>query len=105
MLEDAAAIVDSLGGESIGEILDSWIGFVQCTETLVKGGGDLSVGSQIVPLVATLCNHGVASLAQDYFLQSIEVIFTLGASRFYCAALIFFFFFSRGSVDRKMSPF
>ena len=71
--QDTATIVDSLGEESVGEILESWGGFVACTEALLKGHGDLSVGSQLVPLVTALCSHGLASLAQDHFLQSLEV--------------------------------
>ncbi|ONK64542.1 uncharacterized protein A4U43_C07F27180 [Asparagus officinalis] len=67
--------MDSLAEESFGEILENWGGFVACTETLLKGKGDPSVGSQLVPLVATLCVHGLGSLAQDHFLQSLAETF------------------------------
>lgn len=67
--------LDSLGDEAIGDILRSWSGFCACTQALLDGRGDLSVGPDLVPLVATLCRHGLTSLVQDHFLHALEVAF------------------------------
>nr|XP_029118458.1 anaphase-promoting complex subunit 2 isoform X2 [Elaeis guineensis] len=72
-------ILDSLGDEAIGDILQSWSGFCACTQALLDGRGDLSVGPDLVPLVATLCRHGLASLVQDHFLHALEETFKKNA--------------------------
>lgn len=68
-------ILESLGDESIQEILESWNGFCVCTEALFSGAGDLSVGSEFVSYVHILCKHDLDSLAREHFLRSIEETF------------------------------
>lgn len=68
-------ILESLGDESIQEILQSWNGFCVCTEALLSGAGDLSVGSEFVSYVHVLCKHNLDSLAREHFLRSIEETF------------------------------
>ncbi|KAJ6794959.1 anaphase-promoting complex subunit 2 [Iris pallida] len=72
-------IMDSLNEESVGEILESWSGFLACTGTLIKGQGDLSVGRQLGPFVATLCKHGLSSLLHEHFLNSLQETFKSNA--------------------------
>ncbi|XP_042501662.1 anaphase-promoting complex subunit 2 isoform X2 [Macadamia integrifolia] len=77
-------ILDSLGDNSIDEILESWNGFCVSTEFLLKDSGDLSVGSEFVSHVHVLCKQGLYSLLQDYFLRSLEETFEKnGASKFW----------------------
>ncbi|XP_077224697.1 anaphase-promoting complex subunit 2-like [Tasmannia lanceolata] len=68
-------ILDALGGDSVTEILESWSGFCNCTEVLLKGDEDLSVESEFVSFVHILCKHGLDSLIQDHFLNALEVTF------------------------------
>ncbi|OVA12205.1 Cullin [Macleaya cordata] len=77
-------ILDSLGDESIDELLKSWEGFRVSTEVLLKDNGDLSVGSDFVSNVHVLCKHGLDSLLQDFFLRSLEETFERNeASKFW----------------------
>ncbi|GAB4829126.1 anaphase-promoting complex subunit 2 [Ancistrocladus abbreviatus] len=77
-------IIDSLSDDSIEEILDSWNGFCFSTEALLGADGDLSVGSDFVSQVHSLCKHGLQSLTRDHFLCSLEASFERkGASRFW----------------------
>nr|DAD21284.1 TPA_asm: hypothetical protein HUJ06_022747 [Nelumbo nucifera] len=64
-------ILDSIGDESIDEILQSWNGFCASTEVLLKDNGDLSIGSAFVSQVHILCKYGLDSLVQDYFLREL----------------------------------
>ncbi|KAK9277366.1 hypothetical protein L1049_006908 [Liquidambar formosana] len=77
-------ILESLTDDSIQEILQSWNGFCVCTEALLSGTGDLSVGSEFVSHVHGLCKHGLDSLVRDHFLRSLEETFEKnGASKFW----------------------
>ncbi|KAJ4972980.1 hypothetical protein NE237_006154 [Protea cynaroides] len=76
--------LDSLGDDSIDEILESWNGFCLNTEVLFKDNGDLSVGSEFISHVHVLCKHGLDSLVQDYFLCALEKTFEKnGSSKFW----------------------
>ncbi|XP_052200487.1 anaphase-promoting complex subunit 2 [Diospyros lotus] len=91
MTVDAAAsvcnlgVLDSLEGEDIQEIWESWNVFCSATEALLNGGGDLSsFGSELVSQVHTLCKHGLQSLLQDHFLASLQDVFEKnGALKFW----------------------
>lgn len=72
MMWDPEAL-NSLDGEDIAVLLQSWEGFHECTDVLLRDRGDLSAGSDLVPLVSALCRYGLDSLVQDHFLQSLEV--------------------------------
>ncbi|KAF8399508.1 hypothetical protein HHK36_015375 [Tetracentron sinense] len=77
-------ILDSIGDDSINEILEGWNGYCVCTELLLKDTGDLSVGSEFVSHVHVLCKHGLDSLVQDHFLRALEETFEKnGASKFW----------------------
>nr|DAD31309.1 TPA_asm: hypothetical protein HUJ06_010160 [Nelumbo nucifera] len=77
-------ILDSIGDESIDKILQSWNGFCASTEVLLKDNGDLSIGSEFVSHVHSLCKYGLDSLVQDYFLRELEETFEKnGASKFW----------------------
>ncbi|XP_072960553.1 anaphase-promoting complex subunit 2 isoform X2 [Typha angustifolia] len=71
--------LDCLGDDAIVDILQSWSGFCALTDAILHGSGDLSVGPQLLPVVATLCSHGLVSLVQDHFLQSLEETFKKNA--------------------------
>ncbi|XP_039133519.1 anaphase-promoting complex subunit 2 isoform X1 [Dioscorea cayenensis subsp. rotundata] len=71
--------LDSLGSDEIDEILNSWAGFCVCTDAIIRGNGDLSAGSKLAPLVASLCKHGLRSLVEDHFLQALEETFKTNA--------------------------
>ncbi|PKU60855.1 anaphase-promoting complex subunit 2 isoform X2 [Dendrobium catenatum] len=68
-------ILDSLSEQTIGEILQSWIAFVSCTEILLGGSGDLSAASELASSVTILCRNGLRSLLEDHFLQYLEDTF------------------------------
>lgn len=74
MMWDPEAL-NSLDGEDIAVLLQSWEGFHECTDVLLRDRGDLSAGSDLVPLVSALCRYGLDSLVQDHFLQSLEETF------------------------------
>lgn len=77
-MENSLAILDSLGGSSIDEILQSWSGYCACTKVLIQGnsGTDLlSNESNFVSFVHLLCKHGLDGLVKDHFLQMLEVTF------------------------------
>ncbi|CAL9173792.1 unnamed protein product [Musa hybrid cultivar] len=78
MLWDPEAL-DSLDDAAIGDVLQSWASFCDCTDALLCGRGDLSAGADLVPLVATLCGYGLCSLVQDHFLHSLEELFKSNA--------------------------
>ncbi|WOL00414.1 hypothetical protein Cni_G09127 [Canna indica] len=74
MLWDPQAL-DSLDGAAIGEVLQSWAGFCDRTDALLRGRGDLSAGADLVPFISSLCRYGLDSLVQDHFLHSLEEAF------------------------------
>lgn len=77
-------ILDSVDDASITEIMESWDGFCRATEALLNGHGDLSVGSEFVSHVHSLCKRSLDSLVQDHFLRSLEETFERnGATRFW----------------------
>lgn len=77
-------ILDSVDDASITEIMESWDGFCRATEALLNGHGDLSVGSEFVSHVHSLCKRSLGSLVQDHFLRSLEETFERnGATRFW----------------------
>ncbi|RVW84122.1 Anaphase-promoting complex subunit 2 [Vitis vinifera] len=77
-------ILDSVDDASITEIMESWDGFCRATEALLNGHGDLSVGSEFVSHVHSLCKRSLGSLVQDHFLRSLEETFERnGAKRFW----------------------
>ncbi|XP_040862812.1 anaphase-promoting complex subunit 2 isoform X1 [Glycine max] len=78
------AILDSLTDDSVHEILDSYNDFCNATQSLLAGNGDLSVASDFVSHVHTLCKHRLRSLVQDHFFRLLEETFERnGASRFW----------------------
>ncbi|CAJ1864646.1 unnamed protein product [Sphenostylis stenocarpa] len=78
------AILDSLAEDSLQEIIASYNGFCNSTQSLLSGNGDLSVGPDFVSHVHTLCKHSLHSLVQDHFLLVLEETFErIGASRFW----------------------
>lgn len=84
MLCDPEAL-DSLSEDAIAEILHDWAHFCDLTVSLLsKTATCCSLDSQLGPAVASLCDHGLASLLQDHFLLSLEVITQL------CACSIIF---------------
>ncbi|KAJ8433259.1 hypothetical protein Cgig2_023211 [Carnegiea gigantea] len=76
--------LESLSADSIEEILESWNGFCSSTEALLSGDGDVAIGSDFGSQVRSLCSHGLLSLVQDHFFQSLEVNFERkGALKFW----------------------
>ncbi|KAK1290056.1 Anaphase-promoting complex subunit 2 [Acorus calamus] len=66
-------ILESLGDESIEEILHSWNDFCACTESLLRGtGSDSAIESEFASSVKSLCRHGLCSLVSDHFFQVLE---------------------------------
>uniref|UniRef100_A0A7N0T7N4 Cullin family profile domain-containing protein n=3 Tax=Kalanchoe fedtschenkoi TaxID=63787 RepID=A0A7N0T7N4_KALFE len=81
---DVVCNLGALDDNSIQAILNSWEGFTTCTESLLAGNGDLSVSSEFVSNVHTLCKHGLDSLVREHFLVSLEDAFEKnGASKFW----------------------
>ncbi|KAK6921994.1 Anaphase-promoting complex subunit 2, C-terminal [Dillenia turbinata] len=77
-------LLDSIGEEGIDEIIQSWKGFCSSTASLLNGNGDLSVGSEFVAHVHSLCKYGLDSLAKDHFLCALEETFERnGSSNFW----------------------
>ncbi|KAK1267336.1 Anaphase-promoting complex subunit 2 [Acorus gramineus] len=66
-------ILESLGDESIEEILHSWNDFCASTESLLRGtGSDSAIESEFASSVKSLCRHGLCSLVSDHFFQVLE---------------------------------
>ncbi|XP_061370906.1 anaphase-promoting complex subunit 2 [Gastrolobium bilobum] len=77
-------ILDALTQDSVNEIVDSYSGFCNATQSLLSGTGDLSFGAEFVSHVHGLCKHGLDSLVRDHFLRALEETFERnGASRFW----------------------
>ncbi|BAT86021.1 hypothetical protein LR48_Vigan03g256900 [Vigna angularis] len=78
------SILDSLSEDSLHEIIGSYNGFCDATQSLLTGNGDLSVAPDFVSHVHALCKHRLHSLVQDHFLRVLEETFERnGASRFW----------------------
>ncbi|CAI0405950.1 unnamed protein product [Linum tenue] len=78
-------LLDTLGGDSIKEILDSYNGFCSTSDALLNPTSvNLSVGREFVSHAGVLCKHGLHSLVRDLFLKSLEETFERrGALRFW----------------------
>ncbi|KAI8535246.1 hypothetical protein RHMOL_Rhmol10G0158800 [Rhododendron molle] len=77
-------VLDSLNGDAVQEIVESWNGYCLATEALLNGNGDLSFGSKLVSQVRTLCNYGLESLVEEHFAGFLEETFEKnGASKFW----------------------
>ncbi|XP_027336585.1 anaphase-promoting complex subunit 2 isoform X1 [Abrus precatorius] len=78
------AVLDTLTQHSVHEIIESYNGFCNATQSLLSGNSDLSVGTVFVSHVHALCKHHLESLVQDHFLRVLEEMFERnGASRFW----------------------
>ncbi|XP_038707885.1 anaphase-promoting complex subunit 2 [Tripterygium wilfordii] len=66
-------ILDTLTGDSIQEIIESYSNFCANTESLLNG--DFSVDSEFACNVHGLCKYGLNSLVRDQFLGSLEETF------------------------------
>ncbi|PSS28755.1 Anaphase-promoting complex subunit like [Actinidia chinensis var. chinensis] len=76
--------LDSLNGDALKEIVESWNGFCFATDALLKGNGDCSHGSKFVSQAHALCKHGLESLVQEHFIGYLEETFEKnGASKFW----------------------
>ncbi|KAG5528895.1 hypothetical protein RHGRI_029524 [Rhododendron griersonianum] len=77
-------VLDSLNGDAVQEIVESWNGYCLATEALLNGNGDLSFGSKLVSQARTLCNYGLESLVEEHFAGFLEETFEKnGASKFW----------------------
>ncbi|KAK7251905.1 hypothetical protein RIF29_35508 [Crotalaria pallida] len=77
-------ILDSLSQDSLHEIIHSYNAFCSATNSLFTGAGDLSVGSDFVSHVQSLCKYNLDSLVRDHFFRVLEETFERnGASRFW----------------------
>ncbi|XP_057494205.1 anaphase-promoting complex subunit 2-like [Actinidia eriantha] len=76
--------LDSLNGDALKEIVESWNGFCFSTDALLNGKGDRSHGSKFVSQAHALCKHGLESLVQEHFIGYLEETFEKnGASKFW----------------------
>ncbi|GFY88470.1 anaphase-promoting complex/cyclosome 2 [Actinidia rufa] len=76
--------LDSLNGDALKEIVESWNGFCFATDALVNGKDDRSHGSKFVSQAHALCKHGLESLVQEHFIGYLEETFEKnGASKFW----------------------
>ncbi|XP_078171953.1 anaphase-promoting complex/cyclosome 2 [Carex rostrata] len=79
MLCDPEAL-DSLSEDAIAGILQYWAHFCDLTDSLLyQNVPSCGLDSQLGPTIATLCDHGLASLLQDHFLLSLEEAFKKSA--------------------------
>ncbi|KAL5553745.1 hypothetical protein UlMin_041146 [Ulmus minor] len=77
-------ILETLTDDNVQEIVQSYNGFCAATEALLGSSGDLSVGSEFVSYVHSLCKHGLESLVRDHFLRAHEETFEKnGAFKFW----------------------
>ncbi|CAL0312229.1 unnamed protein product [Lupinus luteus] len=75
-------ILDSLTQDSVNQIIESYNGFCNTTQSLLSGAGDLSVGADFVSHIHGLCKFGLESLVRDHFFYVLEETFERnGASR------------------------
>ncbi|KAH7847253.1 hypothetical protein Vadar_023762 [Vaccinium darrowii] len=76
--------LESLNGDAVQEIVESWNGYCLATEALLNGKGDLSFGSKFVSQARALCNYGLESLVEEHFAGFLEETFEKnGASKFW----------------------
>lgn len=80
VVEDATSsvcdlgILDSLNGDAVREIMETWNGYCLATEAaLLNGRGDLSFGSKLVSQARNLCKYGLESLVEEHFAGFLEV--------------------------------
>ncbi|KAE9613706.1 hypothetical protein Lalb_Chr05g0220261 [Lupinus albus] len=65
-------ILDSLTQDSVHQIIDSYNGFCNTTQSLLSGAGDLSAGADFVSHIHALCKFGLESLVRDHFFRVLE---------------------------------
>ncbi|XP_022946536.1 anaphase-promoting complex subunit 2 [Cucurbita moschata] len=76
--------LDSLSDDEIQEILNIYAQFCAATEALLNDTGNLSLRSEFVAHVQSLCKHGLESLVLNHFLRALEENFeTNGAMEFW----------------------
>ncbi|XP_058187692.1 anaphase-promoting complex subunit 2-like isoform X2 [Rhododendron vialii] len=91
VVEDATSsvcdlgILDSLNGDAVREIMETWNGYCFATEAaLLNGRGDLSFESKLVSQARNLCKYGLESLVEEHFAGLLEETFEKnGASKFW----------------------
>ncbi|KAG5528831.1 hypothetical protein RHGRI_029479 [Rhododendron griersonianum] len=66
-------ILDSLNGDVVREIMESWNGNCLATEALLNGRGDPSFGSKLVSQARNLCKYGLESLVEEHFAGFLEI--------------------------------
>ncbi|KAK0578450.1 hypothetical protein LWI29_010635 [Acer saccharum] len=78
-------VLETLDGNSIQQIIESYNGFCAATQSLLDGAGDLSAGQEeFVSHVHSLCKLGLQPLLRDHFLRSLEESFEkISVSRFW----------------------
>ncbi|KAF6148181.1 hypothetical protein GIB67_011956 [Kingdonia uniflora] len=77
-------ILDTIGDDSIDDILESWNSFCMYTNTLLNDKGDLSVGADFAFCVHVLCKYGLESLVYDHFMGALQETFERnGVSKFW----------------------
>ncbi|KAK2636170.1 hypothetical protein Ddye_030962 [Dipteronia dyeriana] len=78
-------ILETLEGNSIQQIIESYNGFCAATKSLLDGAGDLSAGpEEFVSHLHSLCKLGLQPLLRDHFLRSLEESFEkISVSRFW----------------------
>ncbi|XP_058186969.1 uncharacterized protein LOC131303924 [Rhododendron vialii] len=77
-------ILDSLNGDVVREIMESWNDNCLATEALLNGRGDPSFGSKLVSQARNLFKYGLESLVEGHFAGFLEETFEKnGASKFW----------------------
>ncbi|KAA0038884.1 anaphase-promoting complex subunit 2 [Cucumis melo var. makuwa] len=77
-------VLDSLSDDGVQEILNTYAQFSAATQALLNGIGRLSLRSEFVAHVQSLCKHGLESLILNHFLRSLQENFEInGASEFW----------------------
>uniref|UniRef100_A0A0A0KNJ3 Cullin family profile domain-containing protein n=1 Tax=Cucumis sativus TaxID=3659 RepID=A0A0A0KNJ3_CUCSA len=77
-------VLDSLSDDGVQEILNTYAQFSAATQALLNGIGRLSLRSEFVSHVQSLCKHGLESLVLNHFLRSLQENFEInGASEFW----------------------
>ncbi|XP_038890048.1 anaphase-promoting complex subunit 2 isoform X2 [Benincasa hispida] len=65
-------VLDSLSDDEVQEILNSYAYFSAATQALLNGTADVSLQSEFVAHVQSLCKHGLESLLLNHFLRSLQ---------------------------------
>lgn len=68
-------VLDSLSDDGVQEILNTYAQFSAATQALLNGIGRLSLRSEFVAHVQSLCKHGLESLILNHFLRSLQVFY------------------------------